>query len=144
MGRRLFYEVQVASASLQRGARAMLAPEALTPAQVGALFVVEAQEGCRLKVLAEALRINASAVTALVGRLEKAGRIELRACPEDGRARGVFLTAHGREGLAKARPMLDTLNAALEDAFTDEELEVVERFLRTTTALSTRLGGKHG
>jgi DNA-binding MarR family transcriptional regulator len=70
------------------------------------------------QAIASAMQVTKATMTHTLGVLEKRGLIEIRANPDDGRSKNVFLTADGRiflqtaiatvtEGLAAVAPHLD-------------------------------------
>ena len=58
----------------------------------------------RMQELGEALHLSQSALSRVVGRLEKDGLAERGMCPHDRRGIYVCITAAGRERHAQARP----------------------------------------
>ncbi len=97
--------------------------------QLGVLFLLEKNPGAMLKDIGEGLGVNASAITALVGRMEEAGLVRRQASDEDGRAVHLFATADGLAKAVAARPILSRLNARLKADFSEREIETVARFL---------------
>jgi len=97
--------------------------------QLGALFILEKNPGAMPKDVSEALAINASAITALIGRMEDAGLVRRRPSDVDGRAALLFATADGLAKAAAARPILARLNARLTKDFSEREIATVARFL---------------
>jgi DNA-binding MarR family transcriptional regulator len=97
--------------------------------QVAALLHVAKNEGCSQKDLSGALGLNSPAVTGLVSRMEKNGLVERKSCAEDGRALRIYLTRTGQGKLATIFPLIEELNASLVAGFSDDEIEVVIRFL---------------
>ncbi|GAA3109786.1 MarR family transcriptional regulator [Streptosporangium carneum] len=87
--------------------------------------LAEASDGeLRMQELAEALGLNQSSVTRLVGRLEQAGLTRRDLC--EGDRRGVYsvITEEGRTRLAEAVPTYErSLAAALEQADADPALK---------------------
>ena len=81
------------------------------------------------KTLSQALGLNNSAVTGLVGRMLKNNIIERKACTEDGRASRLFLTKEGQDKLPIIYPLIQELNEKLSEEFSQDELETVSRFL---------------
>jgi len=67
----------------------------------------------RMQVLGEALHLSQSALSRVVGRLEKDGLVERGMCPDDRRGIFVCITPAGRERYEQARP---AHRAALEGA----------------------------
>lgn len=98
-------------------------------AQIGALFHLTQHDGCLSKELADALGVQAAAITGLVDRMASAGLLQRRACPDDGRAQRLHLTASGRRIAARAAPSVHAMQGVLAEGFSADELEVVARFL---------------
>ena len=67
----------------------------------------------RMQELAEAVHLSQSALSRVVGRLEKVGLAERGMCPDDRRGIFVCITPAGRERYEEARPAHRT---ALEEA----------------------------
>ncbi|MCF4165282.1 MarR family transcriptional regulator [Zavarzinia compransoris] len=103
----------------------------VTAAQLGALFVLGETPDCTPGDLAERLDLNASAVTGLAERLERAGLIRRRPHETDRRVTLLALTRAGRDRIAAARPLMTAVNARLTEGFTAEEVALVARFLET-------------
>lgn len=71
----------------------------------------------RMQDLADALGLNQSSVTRLVGRLQRADFAETSLCADDGRGVYTVLTDAGRERYEQARPAYRlTLTEALDEA----------------------------
>ena len=111
----------------------------ITTAQSGALFYLKNNDGCLLSQMGRGLRLDKSAITGLVDRLEKKGMIERRNDPVDRRAIRLYLTRAGRDAAVEALPVVKQLNRAIEKGFSREEIEVFSRVLRTAIE---RFGGK--
>ncbi len=105
----------------------------ITGAQLGALFVLAETPDCTLGDLAERLDLNASAVTGLADRLERAGFITRRPSEQDRRVTLLALTGAGKARATAAKPLLAELNGRLVEGFTAEEVALVARFLDTAT-----------
>jgi DNA-binding MarR family transcriptional regulator len=101
----------------------------ITTAQLGVLFFLEKHPGAMLKEVSDELGINASAVTALVDRMEQADLVLRRRSDEDERAFDLFATDEGLAKAAAARPILARLSARLAADFSGREIAVVARFL---------------
>ena len=127
---RLFNLLSRARQNLFRSADAVFTSElGYSGTQVVALFVLKSQEGCQLKDLGQLLQLKNSAVTGLVARMEENGLIVRARSVSDARAGVLHLSDLGREVLAGALPVLDSLNAQLKSGFSEAELAVVARFL---------------
>jgi DNA-binding MarR family transcriptional regulator len=85
--------------------------------------------------IAELTGLTSGADTRLVDRLEKAGLVERRPDPRDRRKMMVTLTRVPEVQAAWSAPG-KAFDQALED-FTDDELAVIERYLRRTTDVGT-------
>ena len=66
----------------------------------------EFAEQRRMQVLGEALHLSQSALSRVVGRLEKDGLAQRGMCPDDRRGIFVCITPAGRERYEEARPAL--------------------------------------
>jgi DNA-binding MarR family transcriptional regulator len=89
--------------------------------------------------LARVLGVTSAASSGVVDRLVARGHAERRPHPEDGRRTEVVITDSGRaEVLSRLQPMFASL-AALDNDLTDEQREVVERYLRGATEAMRRL-----
>lgn len=76
----------------------------VTPVQYAALQVVCNQPGIDQRTLARAIALDASTTGGVVDRLEARGWMERRQSPEDRRARQLFLTPAGLQGLTETVP----------------------------------------
>ena len=97
--------------------------------QLGVLWLLELKPGAMLRDISDELGINASAITALIGRMEEAGLVRREPSEADGRVAHVFATPQGLAKAAAARPILARLNARLMQDFSDRETATVARFL---------------
>jgi DNA-binding MarR family transcriptional regulator len=68
-------------------------------------------------------------MTGLADRMAKAGLLTRHADSDDGRATRLFVTDEGRAAFKRARVLLRELNGKLCDGFSDDELDVVARWL---------------
>ena len=101
----------------------------ISSTQLGVLFILEKKPGALLKEVSEELGINASAITALIGRMEDARLVRRQDSAEDGRAVHLFATVEGIAKAAAAKPVLARLNARLTHGFTERDITTVGRFL---------------
>lgn len=84
--------------------------------------------------LARELGVTSAASSGVVDRLVARGHAERRPHPDDGRRTEVVITDSGRlEILQRLAPMFSGL-AETDSALTDDEREVVERYLRGAIA----------
>lgn len=130
MDKRLFYLLNIARHRVYKHAD-QRSEEALgiSVTQIGALLLVAGDEGCLLKDLARSLNLNNSALTGLAGRMEQKGLLERRPCEQDGRASRLYLTDLGRSKIDSAKPLITELNERMTEGFTDDEVDVILRFL---------------
>lgn len=130
MDKRLFYLLNIARHRVYKHAD-QRSEEALgiSVTQIGALLLVAGDEGCQLKDLARTLNLNNSALTGLAGRMEQKGLIERRPCEQDGRASRLYLTELGRRKIDSAKPLITEFNERMTEGFTDDEVDVILRFL---------------
>jgi DNA-binding MarR family transcriptional regulator len=106
-------------------------PLGVSSTQLGVLWFLEKKPGALLKDVSDGLGINASAITALIGRMEEAGLVRRQASAEDGRAVHLFATADGLAKAVAGKPILARLNARLTEGFTERESATVARFLNS-------------
>ena len=100
MANRLFFRLyQCANMLHKTGTRAVEA-EGLTTQQwavLGALSRTDAEGGMSVGDLARYLKVSRQNLSGQIGRMERDGRIELRADTRDRRAKRVTMTKHGRK-----------------------------------------------
>ena len=104
-------------------------PLGISSTHLGVLWFLEKNPGALLKDVGDALGINASAITALIGRMEEAGLVRRQPSNDDQRAIHLFATTSGLARAAAARPALGRLNVRLTDGFSEREIATVARFL---------------
>jgi len=126
---RLFHLMAIAQHRLMKATDAAFRPIGISGAQLGVLFLLEKRPGAMLKEVSDGLGINASAITALIGRMEDAGLVRRRPSEDDGRAVHIFATADGLAKIAAVKPILTRLNARLTADFSEREIATVGRFL---------------
>jgi DNA-binding MarR family transcriptional regulator len=130
MDRRLFFLLHRAHrAVLARAAAELDAALGISVAQLTTLMYVARVPGCSMTELADLLDLGKSAVTGLVQRMERAGRLVRAANPDDARGSLLYVTPRGEELRERAQPLIRRLNAELTEGFSAAEMEVVTRFL---------------
>ena len=125
---RLIYLLRVAQRRVQRAVTAS-SESAVSPAQAGLLFVLGRQDGIVMGEAGAALELGPAGTSGLVDRTAAAGLVERRADESDARAWRVFLTSKGRKSLRRAKGAARAMNVRLADGFSDEEIDVVARWL---------------
>ncbi|TDG03156.1 MarR family transcriptional regulator [Paraburkholderia guartelaensis] len=129
MKHRLVYLLNVGQRRLQRWSQTRSASGGVTAAQAGLLFFLGERNGALMSEAAAALDLGAPGMSGLAERTEKAGLIERRADETDGRVSRLWLTEAGRTARQKAKRRMTDLNARLTEGFTEEEIDVVARWL---------------
>ena len=128
--RRLIFLLNAGHRRVQRWIEGRMAAEGgLTAAQSGVLFYLGDQDGALIGEAADALDLAPSAMTGLIDRMTRAELVERRADPKDGRAMRLHLTDRGWAARQAAKGRLQGIKAHLTEGFTDEEIDVVARWL---------------
>jgi MarR family transcriptional regulator, organic hydroperoxide resistance regulator len=131
---RLYHLLQTAAHRLKtRADRDSQGAAGVTAAQAAVMFVIQREGGTTQRRVAEQLRLNESAVTAMVGRLMEAGYVARAPSATDGRAWTVSLTEAGQTALETFRVNLDAMNAEITAALGGEA--EVARFAEGLKAL---------
>lgn len=114
---RIFHLLQLAAHRVKTdGDRQSLDVAGISAAQAAVLFVVRKNPGATQRSVADALKIQESAVTAMVGRLVRDNLLTRRPAPEDRRAWRLELTDQAVAALDRFRPALDDLNRRITTA----------------------------
>ncbi|PHY18884.1 MarR family winged helix-turn-helix transcriptional regulator [Caulobacter sp. BP25] len=128
--RRLIFLLNAGHRRVQRWLEAKMAAKGgLTAAQSGVLFFLGEKDGALIGEAADALDLAPSAMTGLIDRMTKAELVERCADPKDGRAMRLRLTDKGRAAREEAKAALQGIKAQLVEGFTDDEIDVVARWL---------------
>lgn len=106
----------------------------ISATQLSALFIVAQSDGCSMKHLRDTLRIDGSAITGLVKRMQTSAVIEKRADPADGRASQLFLTKKGAAAVRQGSNHMRRVHTEMIEGFNDDELRTVARFLDALNA----------
>lgn len=106
-------------------------PPALSAAQAGTMYFLSTNDGALIGDVAQALRIGAPAMSGLAARLEAAGYLIRTRDSEDGRAFRLYQTDEGRLAGRRSKASLGVLNERLSEGFSDDEMEVVGRWLES-------------
>ena len=131
---RLYHLLQTAAHRLKtRADRDSQGVAGISAAQAAVMFVIQREGGATQRRVAEQLKLNESAVTAMVGRLMEAGLVDRAPSATDGRAWTVSLTETGTAALEIFRVSLDAMNAEITAALGGEE--AVVRFAEGLRAL---------
>jgi len=133
---RLYHRLQVAAHGMQKAADRVVASAAdLTTAQAAVLTVVAADEDVTQRDVALALRLNESAVTAMVARLSRLDLIVRERSATDSRAWRLRVSPAGQAALKVARRAFAAINARIEDKLSAAEIvRLAELLDRMTVA----------
>lgn len=114
-----------------------LAPLGVEPRHVGMLTRLAANEGKAQQAIGELIGLNPTQMVFLVDELESRGFVARRRNPADRRSYGLYLTAAGRDMLARVQAAGQAHQARLGSSLTESEREQL-------TALLRRLAGEQG
>ena len=81
------------------------------------------------KELAEAMGISPAAVTTTLKRLEKEGYISRAITDEDNRRNEIRITDKGLSKVAESRVIFESVDKAMFEGFTEEEMETLLSFM---------------
>ena len=130
MDKRLFFLINMAQHRMFKYADTHCEKNlGISVTQTAALMFIAKNEGCLQKDLTQALGLNHSAVTGLIGRMLKNELVKRKACNQDGRATRLFLSETGREKLPDIFPLIQQVNEKLTEDFSEQEIDTVTRFL---------------
>ena len=138
---RLIYLLSVAQRRVQRAVGATSA-EVVSPAQAGLLFVLGKQDGILMGEAGAALDLGPAGISGLVDRMAAAGLVERHGDEKDARAWRVFLTLKGRKSLLRAKEVAGEMNARLAQGFSDDEIDIVVRWLTSIPSKFPRGDGE--
>lgn len=133
---RLIYQLNVARhammKSLDSGCRRELG---ISVVQLSALLVLQEQQGCLMKELAQALMLDKSAVTGLTKRMEEGGLLYKYSDENDSRITRLRMTEQGKQALYQGLSLLKGVNHDISEGFSEQEIATVSRFLSHVTRL---------
>lgn len=127
--RRLIFLLSLANRRVQQ--RSSEQEHGTTAAQAGVLFLLGAKNGALIGEVARALRVGPSGLSGLVDRMEAAGLVRRAPDGKDGRAVRLALTDQGWAAREVAKKRAATANALLAEGFSEDELDIVARWLST-------------
>ena len=135
LGNRLFFRLYQCANMLHKTGTRAIEEEGLTTQQwavLGALSRPQAAEGMKLGELARYLMVSRQNLAGVIGRLERDGRVESAADPQDGRSRLIRMTASGRQvWQRKALPKIhDFYEQALEGFSVNDMVHTVHYLLK--------------
>ncbi|MDP1739346.1 MAG: MarR family winged helix-turn-helix transcriptional regulator [Caulobacter sp.] len=112
--------------------------EGLSAAQAGLVLFLGKFDGAAIGDAAEALDVAPSAMTGLVDRMTRAGFVERRPDPKDGRGQRLHLTDQGWTARNEAVRLLADLNQRMTEGLSPEQAETVARWLETIATKFSR------
>lgn len=138
--RPLFYALlKAAQKRVERWVEAEAAQiEGVTSAQAGLVLFLGRSDGAAIGDAAEALDVAPSAMTGLVDRMTRAGYVERRPDPTDGRGQRLYLTPQGWSARERAVALLEDLNHRMSEGLTEEDASVVAHWLESVAARFSR------
>ena len=95
---------------------------------------IDADNGSRLTELAERACMTKQSVGEVTSDLEKRGYLERIADPDDGRAKIIRLTSHGREAYTVGRRLIDDLEREWAERYGEEPIAALRDALEAVTA----------
>lgn len=121
---RLYSRLQIAAQQLRKVTdRQMVEVAGITAPQIGVLRRVASDKEMNQTRLARELRLNDSAITAMVRRLIGLGMLEKARCRNDSRAWVLTLTQDGEQALARASEHALAINTRIEEEFGPDGLD---------------------
>ena len=128
---RLYFLIQRAAHVLKKEADAALSEAGgMTTSQAAVLAILLSEGAVTQRFIANKLQQRESAVTAMADRLLKAGYITRQRSPNDGRAWLLTLTDEGHHALEAIREPFQGINAQLDAAFPDEDMDTLAKGLK--------------
>jgi DNA-binding MarR family transcriptional regulator len=126
------------TSAVLRHAAATAKRMSLEASELAALEHLQAAGPMTQKRLGERLSISPGAVTAMIDRLESRGYVERIPNPEDRRSALVLITKAGvEESVRHLWPYIEDMRG-IEEGFSEEEREVIARFLGEATQATHR------
>jgi DNA-binding MarR family transcriptional regulator len=121
---RLYHRLQVAARVMQKAAdREIGAAAGLSTSQAAVLAVVAAGVDVTQRDVAKALKLNESAVTAMVSRLIKLGFLGRERSGKDARAWILRVRKAGETAMRSSRASFAAINTRIEATLSDAELK---------------------
>lgn len=131
MEERIYYLLTRTETAMSNYIRQQFAGAGLgvTPAQLGILFLLKGKDGRTMTELGRELGTDNSAVTRAVDRMEKSGLVERRNNSNDRREYCITITETGIRETARARKIIDSINAKISAGFSQPELDALRKGL---------------
>jgi len=128
---RLIYQLSVAQRTLRDHTHAAFSKAGLhlTIAQAGILFLLQQKNKRTMSELGRTVRIDNSAVTRLIDRLERDDLVERHVARDNRRAIFINITPKGIAVIDKAKRIVSSINEEVKKGFTLEEIETYKKVL---------------
>ena len=109
----------------------------LTVPHAHALMALLQEDGLRIAELGEHLNIDKSNVSRLCARMEDKGHLERRPCPDDGRAKRLWLTEEGRDLAGRVNEAsVDRFSQIVEKVTDTQAAQIIEALETLNSALT--------
>jgi len=128
--RLLGYHLRCAQVAMFQHFNSRLGEYGISPPQLGALVLIEANPGISQSAIADALRFDRSTLVQIIDRLEDRGLVMREVSPHDRRSHALKLTEVGSETLAGLKKLALDHDAALAEDLSDQEREDLMGLLR--------------
>jgi len=129
----IFFQLSKASRSALRYLNRQLADSEVTAVQAMVLLLLHDEDEITSAALGGRAQLDSATLAGVLDRLQKAGLVERRPHPEDGRSIQVCLTSGGRDLAMALAKLKDQANADYLSCLTPEE-EMILRALLTKLA----------
>lgn len=127
--RLLFLLHRAARVAVAHVNEATLGEVGVSAIQLATLSQLAQQPGSTMTSLAMLFDLNKSAMSSMVARLERDGLVRREPNPRDGRGSLLYLTKKGTGVRADSRAVFRRAQAELTEGFSEQELDVVVRFM---------------
>ena len=148
LANRLFFRLYQCANMLHKTGSRAIEMHGLTTQQwavLGALSRPQAAGGMKLGDLARYLMVSRQNLAGVVGRLERDGRVESAADPQDGRSRLVRMTASGRQVWQRqALPKIHAYYEQALDGFSTNDMVHTVHYLLKMLENMERIDGADG
>ena len=114
---------------LERTLRDLRLDRHVSPGMGHLLFPLFEEDGCRVGDLVEKSRLSFPTVTAMLGKMERAGLVARRRDPDDARAVRIRLTRRGRSIESRCRRAAARIHAVVERGLGGRAVGVAKRAL---------------
>lgn len=137
----LYLLLKTAQKRVERWIESEAAAEGVSAAQAALVLVLGRNDGALIGDVAIALDVAPSAMTGMADRMARAGFIERRADPKDGRSSRLFLTEQGWAIRERARGLLDSLETQMNQDLPPAAQAAVRSWLENMAAKFGREDG---